>query len=259
MDFKLALVTGASAGLGKALCQRLAERKISLILIARDEKRLKELASSLPVQTEICCADLSLANDREKLIQLIHDKKPDLVINNAGFGRYGPVLAHPLSANDEMIEVNIRALTDLSIESARALKKADKRGTVVNVSSAAAFFSYPTFCIYAATKAYVNRFSEALDLELKPHGIRVLTVCPGQISTSFRLRASGNFPQKEDKISMTAEHAAELIIRQIQRGKSLAIIDWRTRILVTISRLLPAKLLQSLLMRSLKKRHVFSD
>lgn len=257
--YKLALVTGASTGLGKALCEILAKRQIPLILVARNEKKLKELAAQLSVPTEIHRTDLSIAHEREKLIQLIHSKKPDLVINNAGFGLYGPVLAHPFTAMNEMVEVNIQALMDLSIESARALYKSNMRGTIVNISSAAAFFSYPSFCVYAATKAFVNRFSEGLDLELKPYGIRVLTICPGQIETSFRIKASANFPQKKDKISMTPMYAAELILKQIEKGKTVSIIDWRYRFLIAIARCFPSKFLHSILKRSLMKRHSFSE
>lgn len=256
---KTALVTGASSGLGKALCIELARRQIPLILVARNEEKLRELALDLPVLTHIHVADLSQPEERKKLIQLIHHKQPDLIINNAGFGLYGPVLAHPLSDMDQMVEVNVQALMELTIESARILRKENKQGTIVNISSAAAFFSYPSFCVYAATKAFVNRFSEGLDVELKPYGIRVLTVCPGQIDTGFRTRASKNHPQQKDKITMSSQKAAALILKQIETGKSLSIIDWRYRILIAITRFLPSRLLQPLLKKSLKKRHEFKE
>jgi short-subunit dehydrogenase len=255
---KLALITGASSGLGKALCEELAKRQIPLILVARDESSLKAVASSLAVLTTVFPVDLSEPEERQKLIQFIQEKKPDLIINNAGFGLYGPVLAHPLSETNQMIEVNIQALMQLTIEGAQCLIKNKMEGTIVNISSAAAFFSYPTFCVYAASKAFVNRFSEGLDTELKPYGIRVLTVCPGQIETGFRARASKNYPQEKDKITMPVQRAAKLVLKQIDKGKTLSIIDWRYRLLIGITKLLPNCLVQAILKRSLRKRHAFN-
>lgn len=254
---KLALITGASSGLGRAIAEALAERHISLILVARDEKKLQELARSLAVPTQIYPVDLAQPLERKKLTQLIQEKQPDLVINNAGFGLYGPVLFHSATEMAQIVEVNVQALMELSIESARALVQACRHGMIVNISSAAAFFSYPTFSVYAASKGFVNQFSEALDVELKPLGVRVLTVCPGQIDTEFRTRASGNYPQKKDKITMSAKTAAQLILKQVEKGKTLSIIDWRYQWLVALAKLLPKKLLQLLLKRSLRDRHGF--
>ncbi len=254
---KWALITGASSGLGKALCEELAQQNIPLILVARDRSKLEQLSFSVP--THIHAADLSKPSDREQLIQLIQHKQPDLIINNAGFGLYGPALAHPTSDMHEMVEVNIQALMELTLESARVLIHSKKPGIIVNISSAAAFFSYPSFCVYAATKAFVNRFSEGLDTELKPYGIRVLTICPGQIDTDFRKRASGQHPQQKNTSSMSPKTAAQLILKQIQSGKTLSIIDWRTCLLVALTRFIPSCFLQPFLLRSLKKRHKFTD
>lgn len=259
INAKLALVTGASSGLGKALCEALVEQHIPLILVARNEEKLKEFALTLPVPTSIHATDLSDPDERKKLVALIHQKQPDLVINNAGFGLYGPVLAHPASEMDQMVQVNVQALMELTIESASALMKAGKKGTILNVSSAAAFFSYPSFCVYAATKAFVNRFSEGLDAELKSQGIRVLTVCPGKIDTPFRIRASGNLPQQKSSFIMEPKTAAELILKQIESGKTLSIIDWRYRCFIALSRFLPTCLIQAYLNKSLKKQHKFTE
>jgi uncharacterized protein len=252
---KLALVTGASSGLGKALSVALSKRGIPLVLTARNEHTLKQAALGLPDSTQLICCDLSKPEDRKKLLGVIQERKPDLIINNAGFGLYGPALSHSTSDLKEMIEVNAQALMELSLEGARALLKDKKKGTILNISSATAFFPYPTFCVYAATKAFVNSFSQGLDKEMKRHGIRILTVCPGQINTGFRTRASGNFPQKKDRISMSSEATAELILKQIEKPRSLSIIDWRYRCLLGLSRLLPKRLLQAVLEKSLEERY----
>lgn len=255
----LALVTGASSGLGKALCQQLAKKGISLILVARDLEKLKQTAKELSVATQIFPADLTQAESRKKLIELIHAKKPDLIINNAGFGLYGPALTHPTAQFAEMVALNLQAVMEISLESARALTLAKKKGTILNISSAAAFFPYPTFCIYAATKSFVTSFSRGLDTELKSQGIRILTVCPGQIDTSFRTRASNHFPQKENLLTLSSEKAATLILKQIEKVKPFAIIDWRYRLLIFFAKLLPYSLLQNILLHSLEERYFKTD
>ncbi len=255
--FRLGLITGASAGLGKALAKALSEQGMPLILVARDEKRLKSLAAELPTQSTLCPADLSTQEGRHAVTALIHKMAPDLIINNAGFGLYGPTLAHPVAELQEIVEVNIQALIAFSVEGARALAERKQKGTILNVSSAAGFYAYPHFSVYAASKAFVNSFSQALDFEMRPEGIRVLTVCPGQIATDFRKRSSGAFPQKKDHITMTTEKAVSLILEQIEKGKRLSIIDWRYRFAVYLSKFLPSSLLAPFFMSGLKSRHAF--
>lgn len=251
----LALVTGASSGLGNALCHALAKRAIPLIIVSKNPEKLKTAASLLPSSTIAYPCDLANAEQRKELIRLIHEKKPDLIINNAGFGLYGPTLSHPLHELKEMIEINAGTLMEISIEGARALIGAHRNGTICNISSTAAFFSIPSFSLYAATKAFVNRFSEGLDAELKNQGVRVLTVCPGQIETGFRKRASRNFPQAKDRISMQPEKAAELVLKQIAKGRSLSIIDWRYNLFVLFGKLLPKQLLQASMKKQIDKRY----
>lgn len=251
----LALVTGASSGLGRALSYALSKRGFSLILTARNEEELKATALHLPSSTQIIRCDLSNPTDRSKLVKIIQEQQPDLIVNNAGFGLYGPAYSHPVSNLQEIVEVNVQALIELSVAGAQTLLHNEKKGTILNISSATAFFPFPGMCVYAATKAFVNSFSQGLDSEVKRDGIRVLTVCPGQIDTGFRKRASGNFPQKKNSITMSPEKAAELILKQLDKAKPLSIVDWRYRVMVSLCKLLPGSLLQSLLEKSLKERY----
>jgi uncharacterized protein len=251
----VALITGASSGLGAALAHVLAEQGVSLILSARDGDKLRAVASKLPSSTVLIVADLATSEGRAALVAAIRQKQPDLIINNAGFGFYGPASTQPIGDLQKMVEVNVQAVMELSLAAVDTLFNANKKGTVLNISSATAFFPYPTFCVYAATKAFVNSFSQGLDAEVKQKGVRVLTVCPGQIDTSFRDRASRHFPQKKNKMTLSAEHAAELILEAARKGKSLSIIDWRYRILVGLSRLLPKRLREAVLVKSLKNRY----
>ena len=251
----VALITGASSGLGAALSSVLAGQGVSLILSARNREKLESASSKLPSSTILITADLATSEGRAALIAIIRQKQPDLIINNAGLGFYGPASEQPFQDLAEMVEVNIQALMELSLAGVEALLKANKKGTILNISSATAFFPYPTFCVYAATKAFVNSFSQGLDSEVKQKGVRVLTVCPGQIDTPFRDKASRHFPQKKNKMTLSAQHAAELILKAAQKGKPLSVIDWRYKILVGMSRLLPRRVLEAVLVKSLKSRY----
>lgn len=254
---QLALVTGASSGLGKAIAYLLSEKGIPLLLTARDAERLQQVKSELMPKVSVIMhvCDLAKQEERKNLIALIRQKIPDLLINCAGFGLYGPCLDHPSEESLAMIEVNVSALTEITLEAARALRAENKRGTILNVSSAAAFFAYPTFAVYAASKAFVNQFSQAVDTEMKPYGIRVLCACPGQIVTEFRQRASKGHPQQPDRRSMSAEFAAQEIWKQIESGKGVHVFDWRYHWMVALSRLFPKKLIQRLLARSIASRY----
>jgi hypothetical protein len=232
----LVLITGASSGLGKALAIALAGQGLSLILSGRNLDALTQLSQELPVPTHLHCGDLTNPEALDELIALIHHLTPDLVINNAGIGYYGEATAHPTQESLEVIDLNIRALTAISLESAKALKKKAIPGTILNISSAAAFFPFPSFNVYAASKAYVNAFSCALDSELSKQGIRVLTVCPGQIATPFRTRAARGNPQQEDPWTIPVQSAVQYILEQIQDKKTLHIIDRRYRMALFFAR-----------------------
>ena len=255
MNYNLALVTGATSGLGKALCHALAKKNISLIAVGRNIQKLQLLAQEIQTPIRIVQVDLSQPNQRTSLGLLIRELCPDLVINNAGFGLYGSVIEQSLKLAQEMVQVNIQAVMECSIEAALALKKAKKPGLILNISSAAAFFSYPNFSVYAASKAFVYHFSEALDIELSAYHIRVLTACPGQIATDFRKKASQGFPQKLDHFTLSCKKAVRLILKQIKQGKRVQIIDLRYRLMIFLSYFVPKSLLLSLLQRSLSKRY----
>ncbi|MDR2540043.1 MAG: SDR family NAD(P)-dependent oxidoreductase [Chlamydiales bacterium] len=255
MNYDLALVTGATSGLGRALCHALAQRNISLIAVGRNIQKLELLAKEIQTPIRIVQVDLSQSHQRTTLCTLIQELCPDLVINNAGFGFYGSVVEQSLELSQEMIQVNIQAVMECSIETASALKKAKKPGLILNISSAAAFFSYPHFSVYAASKAFVYRFSEALDVELSTDHIRVLTVCPGQIATDFRKTASQNFSQKPDHLTLSCKKAVRLILKQISQGKRVQIIDLRYRLIVFLAHFIPKSFLLSFLQKSLSKRY----
>jgi uncharacterized protein len=257
MSFSLALITGASKGLGKALAQSLAKKNIPLWLVSRDRKNLEELSCQLKplVAVEITLCDLSLEKDLNKLVALVHKKKPDLIINNAGFGLYGDSLFHPTENLLEIVDVNIKALMTLSFESTRCLYFSNKTGTVMNISSLAGFIPMPGAAVYAASKAFVSNFSDALDEELKIYGIRVLTACPGQIRTEFSLRASMGLQKKHNPFAMEAAFLAEKILSQVEKKKKVKIYSFWKGLDLILYYLLPKSWTSKILKGYLKARH----
>jgi uncharacterized protein len=253
--FERALVTGASSGLGKALCHALAARGIPLLMAARSEEKLKQVAKSLSVPTQIYPVDLADASKRREFLAWLQGQAPDLVINNAGAGLYGPAVSHPIEEQSTIVELNAKALMEITLESARTLREQKRQGTILNVSSAAAFLLYPNHCIYAASKAFVNNFSQGLDFEIKSHGIRILASCPGLIDTEFSLRAAGGQIYKKSSLwTMSADRAAALILKQIDSGKSIDIIDFRYKCFIYLSKIIPEALLLRLMNATLKDK-----
>src|SRR6267143_457592 len=185
-----AVITGASAGIGHEFARQLAGRAQRIVLVARRRDRLEELRLELlkrnpGLQVEIQVADLSILEHVMELGRdVLKDKPVDFLINNAGLGDYGPVATAQPRRLNEMIQVNVLALTALT----RALLPqmiAQKRGAILNVSSSAGFLPIPGFAVYAATKAYVTSFSEALRAEVRGSQISVCALCPGPVQTEF--------------------------------------------------------------------------
>jgi len=250
---RLALITGATGGLGKALCHLLAKKKIPLFLTSTNREALQELSKDLQTQTsvEFHVADLV---SREEILKVIRERAPDLVINNAGYGLYGEALSHPFSQHLKLIDVDALSVMEISMEAAKAMIAKNSQGTILNVSSIAAFLPLPYHATYAASKAFVNQFSIAFAREVEPHGIRVFVSCPGQIDTPFKSRASrGAFTQKQG-YSMSPEKVAQQILRQIEHGPKVRIIDGFYRIALRIALLLPSSWVEKKLASNLRKR-----
>ena len=190
-SFSCALVTGASSGLGEEFALQIAPRVAKLVLVARREPLLVRLAerirSEYPhVAVAVFAVDLQRSSERDQLIATLADRGflPDLLVNNAGLGDYGEFAAAEWDRIQAMLDVNLEALTHLTHS---LIPEMIRRGggAIINLSSLASVIPIPDFAVYAATKAYVSSFSEALRIELQEHGIRVLAVCPGPVRTEF--------------------------------------------------------------------------
>ncbi len=189
-QFRCVLISGASAGLGEEFARQLAARCQSIVLVARRVDRLNEIAESLRAQQGIevhCIAcDLTKAEDRVTLFSTMSANGlfPDGLINNAGMGDYGAFHDADWQKISAMMQLNMEALTHLCHLFLPSMIR-QGRGEIINISSMASILPIPDFAVYAATKAYVSSFSEALKIELREFGINVTAVCPGPVHTEF--------------------------------------------------------------------------
>ncbi|MEO8043532.1 MAG: SDR family oxidoreductase [Spartobacteria bacterium] len=248
-----ALITGASAGIGREFARQLCDRAATLVLVARRQDRLEELRAELlgqnpQLRVEIRPADLSQSEAVDQLIAWAVEQKPaiDLLINNAGLGDLGAFASGDPERLDRMMQVNMVALTRLTRGLLPAMI-AQKRGAILNVSSSAGFLSIANFAVYAATKAYVTSFSEALGSELREAGIGVTALCPGPVRTEFsevaRRDGRGTVPGS-GLAYVSVEKVVADGLRGIERNRAIVIPGALMKLGMTLVRLTPRPLLR---------------
>lgn len=229
MSRKVALITGASAGLGVHFARRFARDGHDVILVARGAAKLEELAASLEkehgVKAHVLPADLAKPEAPEQLFAQVAERglTVDFLVNNAGFGTSGPFLDQDVKREAEMVQVNCTALLKLAHLFARPMRERGQ-GRILNVASTAAFQAGPYMSTYYATKAFVVSLSEALSYELKGTGVTVTCSCPGATQTEFAQRA-GNDKSRLFQRSGVAkpEDVVEHAYKAMMRGKVLAV------------------------------------
>jgi short-subunit dehydrogenase len=226
LSYACALVTGASSGLGEEFALQIAPRVSKLVLVARRVALLESLAEQLReahphLTVAVFPVDLSDASERNHLIEnLIRSELlPDLLVNNAGLGDYGEFVTSDWEKLRAMLHVNIEALTYLTHALVPEMIRRGG-GAIINVSSLASVIPIPDFAVYAATKAYVTSFSEALRLELCSHGIAVLAVCPGPVRTEF-----GNVARRDENSQGMPAHKLFYVPKKQVVAESLEALD----------------------------------
>lgn len=215
-----ALVTGATAGLGLEFVRQLATRGHSLVLVARTETRLREVAAEFAadgVATEVLVADLARRDDVDRVAA--RASSVDVLVNNAGFGLRERFLDNDLTAEEEMFEVLCRSVLVLCHAAGRGMKERGG-GRIINVSSVAGWL--PTGS-YSAAKAWVTTFSEALAGELAPSGVSVTALCPGPVRTEFHERAGIPADAVPSRAWLDARQVVRTCLRDAERGKVLSI------------------------------------
>lgn len=246
----VALITGASAGIGAELARVFAEHGHELVLVARREDRLAALADEIAAggrqRPTLLRVDLERRDAVSGLAAELTSRglEPQIVINNAAFGLVGR--ADKLSRDEQlaMIDLNVRALTELSLAFVESLAR--HRGGILNVASVAAFMPGPGMAVYYASKAFVLSFSEALHQELSERGVRVTTLCPGPVPTEFQARA-GLGDRMPNVLALPAERVARIGYDGLMRGKRVVVAGIGNRIGVFLLRFMPNALLLPLL------------
>jgi hypothetical protein len=251
-----ALITGASAGIGRQFARQLAGRAKSLILIARREQRLNELRDELVQQNSnlrvfLSNTDLAdLAQLNELLAWLDRESiDVDLLINNAGLGDSGAFATGDAIRNEQITLVNIVALTLITRHLLPPMI-ARRRGDILNVSSSAGFLPMPDSAVYAATKAYVTSFSEALRIELSGTGVSVCTVCPGPVRTEFQevAKRSGEKPDiGPEYLLLSTDQIVRDALAALEADRPLVIPGFPMKVAMLLVRMMPMPILRILL------------
>jgi uncharacterized protein len=243
---KVAIITGASAGMGWEFARQLdgASDIDEMWLVARRADKLEELANSLTrTKARTFAIDLTDPAQTRTLFDALDDVRPRItwLINNAGFGKIGAFDAVDVDTNLRMIDLNIRVLTEIT---QRSLPFCGPGSHIVQVASTAGFLPITNFGVYAATKAYVVNFSNALAQELKSRGIKVTAVCPGPVQTEFLELASTHGAKMDapEFIIAAADKVVRLALSDARKGKLNSVYGFSAKTLLTMLRVVPRPL-----------------
>src|SRR5678810_268961 len=251
------LVTGASSGIGAAFARKFAALGRNVFLVARSEDKLITLCNELGrvsgVRAQYFVLDLTEPDAPAQLFEETQKRELeiDTLINNAGFGSMGDFAKLDLDRELEMIQLNVRALVDLTHRFIGPMRER-KRGTIINVASTAAFQAVPYMATYAATKAFVLSFSEAIGEENRAHGIHVMALCPGVTETNFFEAAKIDQPPM--RTIQTAEEVVDAALRGLARQKSLVISGWTNWLTVEAERFVPRSMVTKVAGKALRSR-----
>ncbi len=245
-----ALITGASKGIGKAFAELLARKKYNLLLVARTETLLGQIAAELRnksgVQVEFLALDLSQPDSPRKIAEWIQTNNFDvnILINNAGYGLWGNFAEISLQDQNEMITVNISAMINLTYL-LMPLLRLQKQAYILNVCSTAAYQAVPTLTVYAAAKSFVLLFSRGLRQELKKTSVSVTCLSPGPTKTNFVERAKMFHMQNlSNKMSMSPEHVASIGVSGMLKKKAEIIPGLTNQLSVMATRIAPKSLVE---------------
>jgi uncharacterized protein len=240
---RVTLITGASAGIGAELARVFASNGHRVVLVARRRDRLAKLADEIRVAggalpiVIACDLEQPDAGDKIEAVLAAEGVEVEFVVNNAGFGLSGNAIEMDRAAQLNMIAVNIRALTDLSLRFSQSLIR--HRGGILNVSSIAAFLPGPGMAVYYASKAYVLSFTEALRRELAPRGVRVSVICPGPVPSEFQGRAGVKPGLDSIILNVSASDVARVGYRGLMANKRAVLPGFGIRIVPVLLRLFP--------------------
>ncbi len=254
-----ALITGASGGIGKCFAQKLAAKNTNLVIVARSEDKLNALAQELQQQykinIEVIVKDLSQTSAPQEVFDAVQAKglSVDILINNAGFGDYGEFVQTDCDRQIQMIQLNNIAVVALTHKFLPQMRERGS-GSIINVSSIAAYQPLPYVSVYAATKAFVRSFSEALWAENRQYGVRVLVVSPGPTETNFFEEA--NFPPalaRNAKSMSTPEEVVDEAMKALENGNAAVVVGGiASKFITGLSSVIPRETLLNVLEKQFK-------
>jgi len=243
---RVAIITGASEGIGKAIAELFAREGARVVLAARSEDKLQELAARLDTERALVVpTDVAVPEQVDTLVQRAVERFGglDIVVNNAGFGLYAPCHEMDWEHFRQMWEVNFFGAVRLALSALPHLRK--RRGAIVNISSVAGKIPLPYMGAYCASKFALNAVSSAMRMELKPAGVRVVTVLPGRVATQFHIAAyrdgkdlPGVF-QRRYSAGVSAEKVARVTLNAVLSGKREVVVPRRLRLAMAAGALLP--------------------
>ena len=210
----LALITGASSGIGRDMARILAKKGYDLILVARRKERLLELKKELETNITVIAMDLSVEDNCYQLYEKVRSKKIDVLINNAGFGLFGEFVKTDLDTELKMIDLNIKSYHILTKLFLKDFVKRDA-GYILNVCSSAGFMAGPRMATYYATKNYVTKLTMAINEELRmsKSNVNISALCPGPVATEFNEVAHGTFAIREASSYEVAKYAIDKLFQ----------------------------------------------
>lgn len=235
-----AVITGASSGIGYQFAKKLSKKGFPLVLIARREERLREIAKKVHTETEIITADLSKEEECLRVFGLLEKKNIYVFINNAGFGDCGKFWETDLKKELNMIQVNIKAVQIFTKLMLQKMQK-EQSGYILNVASSAGLMpGGPYMSTYYATKAYVTSLTRSIAEELRENGSKVYVgcLCPGPVDTEFNNVANVEFALK----GISADYCAEYALKQMFRKKTVIVPSFPMKVAMTMGRFVPVSL-----------------
>ena len=239
----VALITGASSGIGADMARILSDKGYDLILVARNKRKMEVLAKELKTNAEIIPMDISSTYNCTELYNLVKKKNIDVLVNNAGFGLFGEFCCTKLDKELDMIELNVKTVHTLTKLFLKDFVKKDK-GCILNVASSAAFMPGPLMATYYATKAYVLHLTESINEELrrKKSNVFICALCPGPVSTNFNKVAGVSFNLE----SLESYDVAIYAVKQMFKKKVVIIPGVKIKMGVFALRLLPRSLVRKI-------------
>lgn len=244
-----ALVTGASSGIGRDLAKELSKRGYDIILVARNEEKLNEVASEIKTKVEVIPMDISVVDNCKKLYGMVEDV--DILVNNAGFGVFGKFINTDLDREVKLIDTNVTAVHVLTKLFLKNMVERDK-GYILNVSSIAGHLPGPLMAAYYSSKHYVYILSESINEELKKNNskVRVGTLNPGPVRTNFNKVANVKFDLK----SLSSDYVARYTVDKMLKGKTDITPGLSIKLLRFVAKISPTNLASKVVYMTQKRR-----